>query len=941
MTDVLELQQTYSASQDPGANANVNAGNLDAQVLAVINKLNELNRAVSRFLRDDNTPADESVPLRALKKEIITILAAETGWQVKATVRAAATGNVLVSNPGTAVFDGVTLSNGDRLALCFQSAAAENGIYVFNGSGVALTRATDADVAGELALAYFQIEQGAAYSGATALVTNTKVTTLGTDALTVVVFTASVVVPGSSTVRSISARFGDLALANVAALRALSAANLPDKTPAFVLGYTAANDGGGGRLYWDSASSAADNGWSIFLPTGYVGVGRWKRVIEGAIQPAWGGAGLGGGDDTAMLNAIISGLAAGSVVDFGARTYTLASASLNALSGRAIAIPADRITLRGNGAKLVLSGTADCGIFDSSGRNYIAYEGIAFVGNNRATLNTVNYGMAINHTGTGAAADMYGLYVRRCRFQDFAGPAAVYVASLTTTFNLHEIVMEDCEMTGGDTITPLNGGWFSSLITIGTNTAGEVQDITINGNFVYGPKLKLGIALVGNNGAIRYGTIIGNTIHDVGTYYAANGGVTNSYGINLKPNCYDIVCKANVIKSTAQIGIYSNLGFRHAIEDNIIEDIQDTNDGTLMRGAIVCGSPGSTIVGNTTYNVIWGCQLQACPDTLGRSDIVVSGNTFTAKQPLKLRYNPNGTCQGLKVSGNQLTNTDATYACVKIADNGATARWDEVSIVDNDIIALQDGIKNTPGLVNSGWRDLRIEHNRIKCDTGRGISFDGDQMLNYSVSFNDIVCTANSTFGIYVRNGAADTRGRIKGNRVRDNTNPSGRAFELYQARATLDGNEVINCTNIVQNISQGTEILGFHDPAWSTGATLGDKIQLLEPYTLLGGMRFIGWEWDGSVWKKQYITNGLLVGAAIWDPPNVNAAATTTTTITVTGAVVGMYVQVAPPYDLQGIVATAYVSAADTVTVVLFNPTAGAINLASGTWRVRATPSA
>lgn len=65
--------------------------------------------------------------------------------------RVMATTNITVSNPGTATFDGITLSNGERLFLGMnQTAGAERGIYVFNGSGVALTRALDMDTAGEI-----------------------------------------------------------------------------------------------------------------------------------------------------------------------------------------------------------------------------------------------------------------------------------------------------------------------------------------------------------------------------------------------------------------------------------------------------------------------------------------------------------------------------------------------------------------------------------------------------------------------------------------------------------------------------------------------------------------------------------------------------------------------------------------------------------------------
>jgi hypothetical protein len=58
-----------------------------------------------------------------------------------------------------------------------------------------------------------------------------------------------------------------------------------------------------------------------------------------------------------------------------------------------------------------------------------------------------------------------------------------------------------------------------------------------------------------------------------------------------------------------------------------------------------------------------------------------------------------------------------------------------------------------------------------------------------------------------------------------------------------------------------------------------------------------------------------------------------------VTGAALGDFATCSFGLTLAGLVATAYVSAADTVTVVLFNPTLGAIDLASTTLRVRVMP--
>lgn len=102
----------------------------------------------------------------------------------KGSVRAASTANVTVSNPGTAVFDGVTLSNGDRLLLKNQSAQAENGIYIFNGSGSALTRAADFDAWAEIPGAVVPVEEGTTNADTLWLCTSNSGGTLGTTAVT-------------------------------------------------------------------------------------------------------------------------------------------------------------------------------------------------------------------------------------------------------------------------------------------------------------------------------------------------------------------------------------------------------------------------------------------------------------------------------------------------------------------------------------------------------------------------------------------------------------------------------------------------------------------------------------------------------------------------------------------------------------------------------------
>ena len=68
------------------------------------------------------------------------------------------------------------------------------------------------------------------------------------------------------------------------------------------------------------------------------------------------------------------------------------------------------------------------------------------------------------------------------------------------------------------------------------------------------------------------------------------------------------------------------------------------------------------------------------------------------------------------------------------------------------------------------------------------------------------------------------------------------------------------------------------------------------------------------------------------WDPASVSAGGTTTTTVTVPGASLGDFVLASFSLDMAGCVFSAYVSAANTVTVVIQNMTGAAVDLASGT---------
>jgi hypothetical protein len=91
---------------------------------------------------------------------------------------------------------------------------------------------------------------------------------------------------------------------------------------------------------------------------------------------------------------------------------------------------------------------------------------------------------------------------------------------------------------------------------------------------------------------------------------------------------------------------------------------------------------------------------------------------------------------------------------------------------------------------------------------------------------------------------------------------------------------------------------------------------------------------WNGGIWAL--LAPRLLEASVTYDPPSLAAGEGVTTTLTVTGATLGDYARASFSLDLRGITLTAWVSAVDTVRVRFQNSTTGAVDLGSGTLRVR-----
>lgn len=114
-----------------------------------------------------------------------------TGLDPKNSVRAASTGNVSLTAPGTTI-DGVTLVNGDRVLLKAQTTASENGIYTWTGNASPMVRTEDANTSAEVTNGMFcLVTAGTANAGTGWVLTTPDPIVLNTTGLTFAQFSAA------------------------------------------------------------------------------------------------------------------------------------------------------------------------------------------------------------------------------------------------------------------------------------------------------------------------------------------------------------------------------------------------------------------------------------------------------------------------------------------------------------------------------------------------------------------------------------------------------------------------------------------------------------------------------------------------------------------------------------------------------------------------------
>lgn len=437
----------------------------------------------------------------------------------------------------------------------------------------------------------------------------------------------------------------------------------------------------------------------------------------------------------------------------------------------------------------------------------------------------------------------------------------------------------------------------------------------------------------GINGTTDAWYFRGSNVNDISTYptditledceghnsYRNNCSVVGAVRTKIIRGRY---CDANGAEPGAGIDLEPNTNDIHGVLDTLIDGTEVS--GNTGAGITVTGNTGFSVTTNTTIRGVWGRDNLGVGGTSGVGAFMhlsASQNT-TIENFLCLDhpdYAPGGTkglietssnSLGVKIKGGRflgITNTDPQCNCLH--PTGPKTEISDVEMVD---IACG-------GLASAG-NDARINGVSVinSTFTGIAISIGGSRVIARNMSLRGhpgnygFYCTApNLLAENWYAEDVASTVAAIRFDS--GTTSLRARGMHVHQTSGSVPaGASALRVDaaplSLVDVVATG---------GYTTANTIFSANGLFAPTTMSG------------------FNPNVLAGSSTYDAPSIAAGASATTNISVAKASIGDRAMVTPPASLGGLILEVpAVSVNGRVDFTLRNPTAAAIDLASGTWR-------
>lgn len=686
-------------------------------------------------------------------------------------------------------------------------------------------------------------------------------------------------------------------LDNYAAVRALNSSNFNQVS---VAGHTDEGDGGAGIFYADSSDMVtADNGITVLVDAGGM---RWKREYDGAVKACWAG------DDDQAVQKAIDSIAYG-VVEVGFHnTYTFGAG----------------VVCKSDVAVHINDGTT----VDASG---MPANSIAF---NWAGSEGAEYPLAANSTGgtksvflspanLSASGIVAGDWIR-------IASDAVF-DSLRTNSKIGEMAQVE-SVNGGTGEIILEAVAADSYLTADGATVSKVTFCT--GAAITGGGRILGSNIPADNHAgvkfelchsprhsdVSFKQITGRCLwfqdsiflSSTNAYFEDLLPLTSGYGISVDNACQDgVITGAKSVRA------------RHLFT---------TNNSTATKG----------IPRRITFTdfVVYATN-PATSGSAGPGDAV---DTHAAAEDIHIK---NGTIYGGDGQGVNIECRSGSLVNVTVyssGDNGVHI----ANYTDRDADWFVDGVC-VYGAGDAGVKFTPVYADFASLNIG---SLYVSESSNYPIWFNGSLFRFNSVSAeqLYAENGANEIY--IEG----IDSGSIGSVLSYDPALASSHGLRIKNSRRLTVEKVNGrlaSSATGSMVYLNSTAASDIDSVIIRSvngesPSAVSSrGVRIdnnatnvtIGQDCDFSAFTTPITwgtgsghKGGALYGSATYNPPSVGPGSSATTTVSVTSASIGDSVTLGFTNSLAGMVLTGYVSSANTVTAVFSNPTAGAIDLASGT---------